>query len=161
MDLFGAPGRIPVGPSSLTFYRTLFKEWVTTAAMQSYEIDFMEWFVYNVTAFYATPAGATVWMDGLAQAAAELNVPIQICTATGFDVMQALHYPAVTNVRASPDYRDFPNHLVGPGFLFAWVSGDTSCMLSVVQKWIGICVYNAWTCSYPVYLSSRLCVPCI
>ena len=53
--------------------------------MQSYEIDFMEWFVYNVTAFHATPAGAAVWMDGLARAAEELKVPVQICTATGFD----------------------------------------------------------------------------
>jgi hypothetical protein len=121
--LMGAAGRLPVGNSSVEFYRTLFQYWKTSAAMVSYEIDFMAGFVYNTSGFHTTAHGAAVWMDGLCAAALEISIPVQICTATVFDVMQALIYPAVTNVRASPDYRDFPNHLVGPGFLAAWVLG--------------------------------------
>jgi hypothetical protein len=59
----------------------------------------------------------------MAAAALELSTPVQICTATVYDVLQSLKYPAVTNVRASPDYRDYPNHLVGPGYLAAWILG--------------------------------------
>ena len=61
-----------------------------------------------------------MWLDGLAEAAAGLGVAVQICTATGYDAMEALRYPAVTNVRASMDYRDWPNHYVGSGSLLAW-----------------------------------------
>ena len=37
--------------------------------------------------------------------------------------MQALRFPAVTNIRASTDYACFVNYHVGPGYLIAWALG--------------------------------------
>ena len=59
----------------------------------------------------------------VAMAGEASNVSVQRCTAVGFDVMQALRYPAVTNIRASNDYHDWPNHYVGPGYLISWALG--------------------------------------
>jgi hypothetical protein len=121
-SLFGASGSLPIGFYSEQFYTQLFAEW-TKVGMQAYEVDFLEKFVYETPGFAESPRGAAVWLDGLAAAAAASNISVQICTATAFDAMQALLYPAVTNVRASPDYRDYPNHYVGHGFLIAWALG--------------------------------------
>ena len=68
-------------------------------------------------------ASAEHWLDGMADAALERNVTIQYCTATGFEAMQALKYPAVTNMRTSMDYRDRSNRDLGTGFLLAWALG--------------------------------------
>ena len=89
----------------------------------AYEIDFLVDFVYGSDAFAANPEACREWLSGMAAAALDLNVTVQYCTATGFDVLQSLEFPAVTNVRTSMDYRDYPNHYVGPAFLLAWALG--------------------------------------
>jgi hypothetical protein len=104
------------------FYSLLFESW-KAAGIRSYEIDFMKDFVYNQTAFFAEPEGARFWLEGMALAAEEHNITVQWCTSLGFDLLQALRYPAVTNIRSSNDYHDYPNHFVGPGNLISWALG--------------------------------------
>lgn len=124
-SLGGTEGRLPVGPSAKHFYLALFRHWISAAAMTNYEIDFMQNFTFETPGFAAADegGGAAEWLDGMYDAAQSTGVPIQICSATAYDVLYAMAKPAVTNVRASPDYRDFPNHFVGNGFLLAWALG--------------------------------------
>lgn len=117
-----AGGWIPSPETALRFYRQLFTTW-KKAGMSIYEIDFMVFLDYQTPIFYSSPEGATPWLTGMATAAAELNITIQYCSATVFDIMEALRFDVVTNIRASTDYACYINYKIGPGFLISWALG--------------------------------------
>ena len=100
--LYGYEGRLPAPADSKRFYSLLYEGW-KEAGIRSSEIDFMKDFVYNQSAFLRDPEGARGWLEGMAEAAEATEVTLQWCTVLGMDLLQALRFPAVTNVRASND----------------------------------------------------------
>jgi hypothetical protein len=44
------------------------------------------------------------WLQGLSNAAAKLNVPVQFCMSYPRYILETLRLPAVTNARASDDF---------------------------------------------------------
>lgn len=51
--------------------------------------------------FLTDHSASATWMDGMAAAATYHKLPMQWCMASPTDLMQALNYPSVTNLRAS------------------------------------------------------------
>lgn len=126
-DNWAPPGGWLPGPGvaeSQTFYEALFDAWRAPDGMlRMHEIDFLVFVTFQTPAFQADPEGARWWLEGMAAAAAARGVTIQYCSATALDAMQALRFPAVTNIRASTDYQCFVNYRVGPGYLISWALG--------------------------------------
>ena len=91
--------------------------------MISFEPDFMVENNICVPDFLSDPAASETWMDGMAAAADYHKLPMQWCMASPTDLMQALNYPSVTNLRASTDYYYGSSWDIGLSSLLIWSLG--------------------------------------
>ena len=107
---------------SYSFYSDLFKTGIANG-MHSFEPDFMNQNYNCVPDFVTTMGRSEEWMSGMADAAHDLGITVQWCYATPSDVMQALHYPSVTNFRVSNDFCYGNSWNVGESSLLAWAMG--------------------------------------
>lgn len=110
---FGAmhPGEMLVSPGgyavprpgvSTQFYRNLFAMYAGRIA--GYEVDFMIDNFLNQPFFRQQLGAAEAWLAGMHAAALEQEMSVQYCMALPSDLLASLHFPAVTNYRASDDY---------------------------------------------------------
>ena len=92
--------------------------------MVSFESDFMNQNANCVDEFVENPIhGFDEFLQGMADAALGLGVPIQWCMASPNLVMASLNYPAVTNFRVSFDYCYGGSYDIGESSLLVWAVG--------------------------------------
>ena len=84
---------------SKDFYKWFMGFGVDEWNMISFEPDFMVENNICVAEFLASSTAAAQWMDGMAAAADSHKLPMQWCMASPTDLLQALSYPSVTNLR--------------------------------------------------------------
>ena len=107
---------------SKDFYKWFFAKGVAVG-MKSFEPDFMNQNYNCMPAFTESVDASPMWMEGMAGAALDMGLTVQWCYAAPTDVMQALHYPAVTNFRVSNDFCYGQSWNVGESSLLAWAMG--------------------------------------
>lgn len=93
------------------------------AGMASFEADFMNQNVNCVDDFVQSATAADQWISGMADAALDLDIPIQWCYATPNEVMASLDFPAVTNFRVSFDFCYGHSYDIGESSLLVWAIG--------------------------------------
>ena len=93
---------LPVPHASAAFYADLFAA-AQAEGMVSFEHDFVGQDATNFGWDRSLGSGSA-WLQGMGRAAAERRVPMQLCLATGSDLLESLSMPWVTNARASGDY---------------------------------------------------------
>jgi hypothetical protein len=76
-----------------------------------------------VEQFIRSPHAADDFLSGMAEAALDLNIPIQWCYASPNEVFSSLSMPAVTNFRVSFDFCYGNSHDIGMSSLLVWALG--------------------------------------
>jgi hypothetical protein len=109
--------------SSEAFYKWFMGFGVQEWNMISFEPDFMVENNICVPEFLESASAATQWMDGMAAAADSHKLPMQWCMASPTDLLQALNYPSVTNLRASTDFYYGTSWDIGLSSLLIWSLG--------------------------------------
>ena len=112
----------PSPTSSAQFYNWLFEMGISMG-MESFEIDFLNQNYNCVPALRESPQAIEAWMQGLHDAAVQLNQPMQWCMATPTHVLASLYYSTVTNFRAGGDFKGGKSYDIGMSSLFIWALG--------------------------------------
>lgn len=127
-SVFVGPGfchmaSLQVAPEhSYAFYKNLMGTAKATQALGLFEVDFMNfnYVLYQVWAssvaqrpamrqryppqdFIHTEGAHQMWMDGMAQAAQELSIPIQYCMSLVQQIMNTVKHASITTARCSND----------------------------------------------------------
>lgn len=105
------------------FYTWLMEFGQTKWGMTSFEPDFLRQNFICVSEFVENATAQHTWFDGMAAAADTLGLAMQWCMATPSDLLLALDYPSVTNLRVTSDYYYGNSWDVGPGSLLLWSLG--------------------------------------
>jgi hypothetical protein len=106
----------PFPNASEALYKSLFRaQRDSGVVMTNYEVDFLQDQTQWFAPFVETVDGSARWLNGMATAAASLNIGVQYCMAHPAAFLQALSLPAVTNGRASGDYMSDVGNLLGYG----------------------------------------------
>jgi hypothetical protein len=106
----------PMPHASEAFYTSLFRgQRDIGVAMTNYEVDFLQDQTQWFAPFKQSVDGSATWLNGMARAAASLEMGVQYCMAHPAAFMHALNLPAVTNGRASGDYMSDTNNLLQYG----------------------------------------------
>ena len=109
---------------SKDFFKWFMKKGIDNAGMASFESDFMNQNVNCVDDFVESGNfGADYLLAGMAQAALELNTPIQWCYASPNVLFASLDFPAVTNFRVSFDFCYGRSWEIGESSLLVWALG--------------------------------------
>ncbi len=109
---------------SKAFFEWFLNKGIENAGMVSFESDFMNQNANCVDEFVENPThGFDEFLQGMADAALGLGVPIQWCMASPNLVMASLNYPAVTNFRVSFDYCYGGSYDIGESSLLVWAVG--------------------------------------
>ena len=118
----GADAGLPHWTVSKEFYTRVF-DYVKKRGGIGYEVDFMSELYLGIPEFRRTLDSATVWQQGLNDAAAAHNVPVQFCMMQPDDILNTLFLGQVTNGRASGDYASNWNWNLGGSSLLYWALG--------------------------------------
>lgn len=119
----------PAPNCSRPFYAGLFKAFKRIApTFAAYETDFLSDHLLPTPGLAGEVGGLTEFFGGLAQAAAEAGLPVQLCMPTAGVVLASAGWPAMTNGRVSTDYatQSTPNstwaktYNIGIGSLLFW-----------------------------------------
>ena len=109
---------------SKAFFEWFLDKGIENGGMASFESDFMDQNVNCVDDFVENPIhGADEFLEGMAGAALERNLPIQWCYASPNVVLASLNFPAVTNFRVSFDYCYGRSYEIGESSLLVWAVG--------------------------------------
>eukprot|EP01065_Artemidia_motanka_P035546 TRINITY_DN43453_c0_g1_i1.p1 TRINITY_DN43453_c0_g1~~TRINITY_DN43453_c0_g1_i1.p1 ORF type:complete len:791 (+),score=261.97 TRINITY_DN43453_c0_g1_i1:49-2421(+) len=114
-----APFAEPHPDDALAFYRELF-DYGVASGMESYENDFLNYNLLAIPHFRQTFGASEKWLAAINTAAAERQVPVQMCMALPSDLMESVRMNSVTNFRASSDYAIAENYNVGGSSLIAY-----------------------------------------
>ena len=107
-----------VPEQSYDFFHQFFLQGMSYG-MMSYEWDFITENIVCNDQFHTTIGTAETFIHGMIQAGQDLNLTMQWCMPPPAIALQSIHYPSVTNARASDDF------LVGD----AWEVGTSSLLL--------------------------------
>jgi len=94
--------------------------WGLQHGMSNFEVDFMDFSFLLQPQFQQNVVGGIQWLRGMADAAKDMQVPIQYCMALPSDILASLQFPWVTNARASDDYVTTTNWNIGGSSLLYW-----------------------------------------
>ena len=108
---------------SEAFYKWFMGFGKTRWGMTSFEPDFLRQNSICVPEFLENATAQHTWFNGMASAADSLGLAMQWCMATPSDLLLALDYPSVTNLRVTSDYYYGNSWDVGPGSLLLWSLG--------------------------------------
>lgn len=114
---------VTVAPSDSKAFFAWFLKRGKAAGMGSFESDFMNQNVNCVNDFIQSATATDQWMSGMADAALDLDIPIQWCYATPNEVMASVEFPAVTNFRVSFDFCYGQSFNIGESSLLVWAMG--------------------------------------
>ena len=114
-------------PISQQFWDDLMRN-ASLNGMIVYEQDWLYNELEGVTALHSYPGLAEMWLEQMAQGALKNQITIQYCMPYMRHLLQSLAFPAVTQARASDDYRTWFWH--DP----QWQIGETS----LVYKALGL-----------------------
>ncbi|KAL3917479.1 MAG: hypothetical protein SGILL_004695 [Bacillariaceae sp.] len=90
------------------------------SGMTSFESDFMNQNVNCVEEFIHSPTDTDQFLYGMADAAQDLNIPVQWCYASPNEVFSSLDMPSVTNFRVSFDFCYGRSYDIGESSLLVW-----------------------------------------
>jgi hypothetical protein len=76
----------------------------TNGRFSAFEIDFMDDNFRGSPSMFETVDSAATWYAGLADAALERGLALQLCLPSVTDMLQSLVHPAIVQARASGDY---------------------------------------------------------
>ena len=99
---------VPAPASSYTFYRAIMQEYTKTGVLGAFEVDFSDFLLLLFDEFAHDVSSASIWATGMAQAAHDMTMSVQLCMTLPAYIMASLQWPAVTNARASED--NFPTN---------------------------------------------------
>jgi len=83
----------PAPQSSYSFYSRIFNE--TRDSIGAFEVDFLDFDYEGFSNFTSNVYGERMWFGGMADAALEYKLPVQICMALPAQTMYALEFPGV------------------------------------------------------------------
>jgi hypothetical protein len=87
---------------SLQFYRQLFAQGKAQNQV-AFEIDYLSRYA-GIPSQRSSLTGASQWLKGMADAAAEAHIPIQYCMQYPRHILESALHPSVTQARSSTDY---------------------------------------------------------
>ena len=108
---------------SEAFYKWFMEFGKTHWGMTSFEPDFLKQNFECIPEFLENATAQHTWFNGMAAAADSLGLAMQWCMATPSDLLLALDYPSVTNLRVTTDYYYGESWDVGAGSLLLWSLG--------------------------------------
>jgi hypothetical protein len=107
---------------SYKFYKFLMGIGLTNA-MSNFRVDFLDFNFLAVPFFQEHPLAYEQWLKGMADAALDIGVPIELSMPMPSDILAALPHPMITMARVSDDYPTPTNWDIGTTSILAWTLG--------------------------------------